>query len=147
MKACCSWPTWWAYSRTRGQLPPSERREEFSDWVRQRGPGDVDANADADADVDGGGAGDAAAEVRRELTVSVQAGEKTVLEYVINNTPQTQWGLAEQLSPQKREQKLQAAYGLVDRQALPGGHCAIQHAPSVVGWPAQREAPATINDP
>jgi hypothetical protein len=87
------------------------------------------------------GAGGVATGVKREVSLSVQAGEQVVVEYRIDNTPQTQWGLAELFSAQKREQALQRAYGIALRRATPEDRCAIAHAPRVVEGAAAAAPP------
>lgn len=81
------------------------------------------------------GAGNAVTGVKRELGITVRAGDRVVVEYIIDNSSQTQWGLAELFSAHKREQMLQRAYVFVDRPARPDDRCAIRHAPAVVGRP------------
>lgn len=82
------------------------------------------------------GAGNAITGVKRELGITVRAGDRMVVEYIIDNSSQTQWGLAELFSAEKREQMLRRAYVMLDRPARPDDRCAIQHAPAVVGRPA-----------
>ena len=82
------------------------------------------------------GAGSAVMGVKRETKLVVQAGDRMVVEYIVNNTPQTQPGLSELFSSEKREQTLQHLWVMADRRATSTDRCAIQHAPQFVGRPA-----------
>ena len=89
------------------------------------------------------GTGNVVMGVKRETKLVVQAGDRLVVEYIVNNSPQTQFGLPELFSSERREQTLQRAWVMADRRATPEDRCAIQHAPQVVGRPASAAGPAS----
>jgi len=89
------------------------------------------------------GTGNAVTGVKRETKLVVQAGDRWVVEYIVNNSPQTQFGLSELFSSEKREETLQRAWAMADRRATPKDRCAIQHAPQMVGRPASAASPTS----
>jgi hypothetical protein len=67
---------------------------------------------------------------RRELALSVMAGEEVVLEYVVDNHALVESeGLFEMFQPDKWEPRI---YHFTQRPALASDSCAIRHAPTVL---------------